>query len=87
MRYTIDGDDTVFSFNSITGELSLLAILDREETPEYNFNVIAEDLALDSQSASAAVTVTVTDINDNPPVFINPVTEAASCLGLDQALS
>ena len=77
VRYTIDGDDTVFSLNSITGELSLLALLDREMMPEYNFNVFVEDIGVGSQSASAAVTVTVTDINDNPPVFLNPVTEVS----------
>ena len=75
VRYRIDSQNTIFSLNSITGELFLVAILDREETAKYNFNVFAEDFG--SRSTSAAVTVTVSDINDNPPVFVNPVTEAS----------
>ena len=77
VRYKIDSEDTRFSLNNINGELALLAILDREITPQYNFNVIAEDLGVDSRSSSAAVMVTVSDINDSPPVFVNPVTQAS----------
>ena len=78
VRYRIDGGNGMFSLNNINGDLALLAILDREHTSEYNFNVIAEDLGFESsQSTSAPVTVTVTDINDNPPVFVNPVTQAS----------
>lgn len=43
--------------------------IDRETTDGYEFIVFIKDDGVPSFTASTTVTVTVTDINDNPPVF------------------
>ena len=43
--------------------------LDRETITDYNFTVIATDTQ--GESATAVVTVTITDYNDNAPITIN----------------
>ncbi|XP_077154662.1 protocadherin Fat 3 isoform X5 [Ranitomeya variabilis] len=59
-----------FTIDSNTGWISTLKELDHERNPTYIFTVVAADLgeAL-SFSTSAIVSVTVTDINDNGPIF------------------
>ncbi|KAM4663405.1 protocadherin-20-like [Discoglossus pictus] len=45
--------------------------LDRELQSEYQMDLIASDGGMPSLSSSAVVLVTVTDVNDNCPVFIS----------------
>nr|XP_057936456.1 protocadherin Fat 3a isoform X2 [Doryrhamphus excisus] len=61
----------MFGVDSNTGWISSRKNLDHESNPSYTFTVIASDLgeAL-SLSSTATVTVAVSDINDNPPVFL-----------------
>ncbi|KAF7647480.1 hypothetical protein LDENG_00171680 [Lucifuga dentata] len=60
-----------FSIDSSTGWISTLRDLDHETNPSYTFTVVASDLgeAL-SLSSTTTVTVVVSDINDNPPRFL-----------------
>jgi len=59
---------TGFTLDQMSGEILLAGALDRETTPSYSLLVKASDGA---NTATATVTLTVTDVNDNSPVF-NP---------------
>ncbi|XP_075337545.1 protocadherin gamma-C5-like [Odontesthes bonariensis] len=43
--------------------------LDREKSSEYNVEITATDLGSPSLSTKKTINVTITDVNDNPPVF------------------
>ncbi|XP_023374662.1 cadherin-1 [Otolemur garnettii] len=65
-------DKMMFTINPTTGDISVLTTgLDRESFPEYTLTVQAADLQGEGLSTTATAVITVTDINDNPPVF-NP---------------
>ncbi|KAH9519408.1 hypothetical protein Btru_075465 [Bulinus truncatus] len=55
-----------FIIDPETGEILVTKYLDREKTPHYKLTVFAHDA---SYVANATVEVSVTDVNDNPPVF------------------
>lgn len=70
-----DGDlDTAagaFSIDSNTGWISTLKELDHETYPSYAFTVLASDLGESmALSSTTTVTVAISDINDNPPTFL-----------------
>ena len=73
IRYIIsDGvgkDD--FSTDSTTGIITVARTLDRETIAVYDLVVTAYDLGTPSLSSNVSVTVTVLDINDSPPVFLD----------------
>ncbi|XP_034546147.1 protocadherin gamma-C5-like [Notolabrus celidotus] len=46
--------------------------LDRESFPEYNIKITATDSGSPPLSSEKTITVSVTDVNDNPPVFTQP---------------
>ncbi|XP_014662007.1 PREDICTED: cadherin-related tumor suppressor-like, partial [Priapulus caudatus] len=58
-----------FLLDSATGKISTRVLLDREKRDFYSLGVIARDDGRPPLSSSAAVHVTVTDINDNSPIF------------------
>ena len=57
-----------FLLDSETGQIILARELDRETTDQYIIEVEASDGSL---SATATITIDVTDVNDNAPIF-NP---------------
>ncbi|XP_068441399.1 protocadherin Fat 3a isoform X3 [Clinocottus analis] len=60
-----------FSIDSNTGWISTRKDLDHETDPSYTFTVVASDLGETlSLSGTSTVTVAVSDINDNPPSFL-----------------
>ncbi|XP_076590809.1 protocadherin Fat 3-like isoform X7 [Chaetodon auriga] len=60
-----------FSIDSNTGWISTQKDLDHETNPSYTFTVVASDLGETlSLSSTTTVTVAVSDINDNPPKFL-----------------
>ena len=63
----LEGHAGKFTIDPSTGEISTLGDLDREVEGFYSIKVIAEDRG--SLSSEALVNVTVTDANDNAPVF------------------
>lgn len=68
-----DSDTLVgtFSIDSNTGWISTRVDLDHETNPSYRFTIVASDLGETlSLSSTTMVTVAVSDINDNPPRFL-----------------
>ncbi|MGH0190740.1 UNVERIFIED_CONTAM: hypothetical protein FKN15_050636 [Acipenser sinensis] len=61
--------DTPFVINSATGWVTVSRALDREAVEHFFFGVEARDYGSPSLSASASVTITVMDVNDNRPEF------------------
>ncbi|XP_051276649.1 protocadherin Fat 2 [Dicentrarchus labrax] len=71
LRYSIVSGDPLqqFSIHSRSGEISVRTALDREEIPHYSLTVQAADEGDPPLSSAVLITITVTDVNDNPPVF------------------
>ena len=74
LHYTIiEGNDLVV-LNELTGLLYLAASLDRETIDQLYLIVQAEDLdPINSLTATATLNVSISDINDNIPVFSSVV--------------
>ncbi|XP_031823068.1 cadherin EGF LAG seven-pass G-type receptor 2 isoform X1 [Sarcophilus harrisii] len=66
------GPDFPFTINNGTGWISVAAELDREEVDFYSFGVEARDHGTPPLTASASVSVTILDVNDNNPTFTQP---------------
>ncbi|XP_078241394.1 cadherin EGF LAG seven-pass G-type receptor 3 isoform X3 [Pogona vitticeps] len=71
LEYKLTGvsSDTPFVVNSATGWITVSGPLDRETVEHYFFGVEARDHGSPPLSASASVTITVMDVNDNRPEF------------------
>ncbi|XP_067685436.1 cadherin-23-like [Haliotis asinina] len=92
VRFTITAGDSQgkFTIHESTGRITLAKPLDRETVDTYNLTVTAVDDAPGSgteRTAIAFVYVTVTDANDNYPVFnpsfyVGNVSEDASSLAV-----
>lgn len=64
-----DGDPKgIFLINHITGQITTNRVIDREEQPFYQLQVIARGGELTEQ---ALVNITVKDLNDNAPHFLH----------------
>ena len=77
------GGEGNFVINATTGEITTTRALDRETEDTFELTVVAYDLGTNPLSTYVAVTITLDDINDNPPVFSFPtyhlnVTEGAA---------
>ncbi|KAM8897984.1 protocadherin-16 [Spinachia spinachia] len=60
-----------FAVDESTGVITTSAPLDREKWPSYSFQIFAADLSpAEPRNASAQVTVTILDVNDNTPIFL-----------------
>lgn len=58
-----------FDINSTTGDLYVSNKLDRELYAEYSVLVLATDNGHPSLNSSTTINITITDVNDNPPVL------------------
>ncbi|XP_074128198.1 cadherin EGF LAG seven-pass G-type receptor 1 isoform X2 [Sminthopsis crassicaudata] len=67
--------DFPFQIHNSSGWITVCAELDREEVEHYRFGVEAVDHGSPVMSSSASVAITVLDVNDNDPVFTQPVYE------------
>ncbi|KAL8613463.1 hypothetical protein ACOMHN_007506 [Nucella lapillus] len=68
ITYSLDARSTrLFSINSVTGDITTLTTFDRETTPSLTLTVYARDSGTPSLTGSATVSVTIADVNDNPP--------------------
>ncbi|XP_063347683.1 B-cadherin isoform X2 [Pelmatolapia mariae] len=62
--------DNMFEINPVTGSIRVTGKgLDREKYPQYTLTVQAADMAGEGSSGQTKVIFTVTDSNDNAPVF------------------
>uniref|UniRef100_A0A3Q1C9I6 Protocadherin Fat 4 n=1 Tax=Amphiprion ocellaris TaxID=80972 RepID=A0A3Q1C9I6_AMPOC len=66
---TTGNDKGLFALNSKTGVLSLAHPLDFEEKQQHELRVSATDGGWIAKTSYVSITVHVTDVNDNPPVF------------------
>ncbi|KTF99996.1 hypothetical protein cypCar_00023246, partial [Cyprinus carpio] len=67
--YTILGGVGRFSVDQETGVITLAAPLDRETQNEYRLMITAQDQGRPSRSATTTLDISLTDINDNAPIF------------------
>ncbi|XP_061882625.1 protocadherin Fat 1a isoform X3 [Entelurus aequoreus] len=65
-----------FTIERQTGIISTAQVLDHEEIQQHNLRVRATDGGVPSLSRDVIVTVDVTDLNDNAPMFAEPTYEA-----------
>lgn len=70
IMYSIVGETQFAIKNSIIGSISTDAVFDREILDRYEFTVLAMDSGIpQTEPATAVVTIFITDVNDNDPVF------------------
>ena len=71
LTYSLGGtDETSFDINRATGQLSTKAALDHETKGTYEMEVTATDPF--GEDATAAVTIEVTDVNEDPTITGSP---------------
>ncbi|KFP77160.1 Cadherin EGF LAG seven-pass G-type receptor 3, partial [Acanthisitta chloris] len=70
ISYSLQDDFAgMFHIDSSTGKLMTKKSLDREMTDSYELKILAMDAGKPPHSASLVLSITVEDVNDNPPVF------------------
>uniref|UniRef100_W5MZS7 Cadherin domain-containing protein n=1 Tax=Lepisosteus oculatus TaxID=7918 RepID=W5MZS7_LEPOC len=70
LSHGADSLGEIFDINPSTGEVKVTEnTLDRETSPEYNITITATDEGVPPLSSELSLTVKITDINDNVPVF------------------
>ncbi|KAM3930878.1 protocadherin Fat 4-like [Leptodactylus fuscus] len=79
VKYFVKTYTTVFSITEM-GAIITRVKLDREEQDSYNILVSAVDSQDPPNTTIALVTITVTDINDNMPVFSPLINSSITCL-------
>ena len=62
-------NNTAFTINKMTGNITTIKELDREDIDTYNFTILAQDEG--GLKSTAMITVLVDDVNDNRPFFKN----------------
>ncbi|XP_023230562.1 cadherin-related tumor suppressor-like, partial [Centruroides sculpturatus] len=70
---TEGNDNQSFHIDPTSGSVTIIKPLDYEKTKEYHLNLTASDRSFKSKQATAMLTIIVTDINDNPPLFSSPI--------------
>ena len=81
--YSMTGaDSSSFQIDASNGRITTKSKLDYEGKQTYQFTVIAKDEGSPVQRGTSNVTVNITDVNDNRPIFGGPynarVSEAAT---------
>ncbi|KAL4635401.1 cadherin-7-like [Arapaima gigas] len=72
IRYSIDRNtdlERYFNIDAVSGAVSTAKLLDREVNSIHNITIFAMESQDPSQVGRGAAMVTVTDVNDNAPVF------------------
>ncbi|XP_048052026.1 protocadherin Fat 4-like [Megalobrama amblycephala] len=69
VRYTLLGGAGRFSVDQETGVITLVAPLDRETQDVYHLVITAQDQGRPSRSTTTTLDISVTDVNDNAPIF------------------
>ncbi|KAK6172202.1 hypothetical protein SNE40_015917 [Patella caerulea] len=74
IRYTIAGgnEEGKFKIDDRSGQVALINRLDREQKDMYHLVIVAKDSGKKIQhSSSTTLDITVTDFNDERPIFLN----------------
>ena len=69
----VDNFNDTFAIDNITGVVSLTGSLDYEQVQFYELNVTASDGGNVSLVSSVMVSITIVDLNDNPPILDSSV--------------
>ncbi|XP_033109345.1 cadherin-23-like, partial [Anneissia japonica] len=72
--YSLKPPNSYFTVNAVSGSVSTIATLEADDgTETIEFEVVAMDggQGLSQMSSSAMVTIRITDVNDNDPVFVD----------------
>lgn len=74
LSYSFEGqnEDGLFSVEPLSGLIKLVKPIDFEKMETHHLLVVAKDGSWFSKSGRIHVTINVTDVNDNPPVFTLP---------------
>ncbi|XP_068725251.1 protocadherin-like protein isoform X1 [Montipora capricornis] len=72
-QFRYDVDDPHFQVNPYTGEISTVKPLDFETSRSHIFVVVANDGGMPVLTGTARVEVTLGNVNDNPPRFLQPM--------------
>ena len=75
IQYSLLTLNVPFTVDAATGKLTITGNIDREESDLYFIQVLAEDGAdVDgtTRSSVANISITILDIDDNPPVIVEP---------------
>ena len=73
VTYSLDPQSArFFSIDAATGRITTTAAFDREVTPVITLTVYAVDSGGPALTGTASVSVTIADVNDNPPYGVNP---------------
>ena len=68
VTYSIDGSgSTNFNIDSMSGRVTSLIEFDRETINHYSFMVKAVDHGVPALTSTALISVSIGDVNDNPP--------------------
>lgn len=76
VNVSLEGGDGKFALTTKDSIIYLVCvdqILDREERDTYELRVMATDAGTPPLRAESSFTIQVTDVNDNPPLFDQPV--------------
>ncbi|XP_053317380.1 protocadherin Fat 4 [Spea bombifrons] len=71
IRYSLIGGNSQFTINPSTGQIISSSMLDREMKDIYTLLVVATDGGSPALTSSTNVTITILDVNDNPPRFLH----------------
>ena len=79
ITYSLVGgnNEGLFAIDSLTGDIFLLQMLDYESIKLVNLVVAARDGGQPAMTATTAVTIMITDIDDNEPIFEQNVYQVA----------
>ncbi|XP_066533870.1 protocadherin Fat 4 [Hoplias malabaricus] len=74
VSYSIEdnSEEGLFSVGLLSGLIKLVKNLDFEKVESHHVIIIAKDGGWFSKTGRINVTINVTDVNDNPPVFTSP---------------
>ena len=69
----VDNFNDTFAIDNVTGVVSLTGDIDYEQVQSYELNITASDGGNVSLVSSVMVSITIVDLNDNPPILNSSV--------------
>ena len=67
---TLNAASSPFRIDSITGQIHSVGVLDRETQQSYQIELIASDLGVPPRSSTVTLVISLSDVNDNAPAFL-----------------